>query len=76
VELGGRLHSRARTAGGYRMYRVPGPFPRPGLVQTGDGPPRGFEVELWQLPYGGLGRLLPQIAAPRALGAQQLADGT
>jgi allophanate hydrolase len=75
VQLGGRLHSRTRTAGGYRMYRVPGPFPRPGLVRTGNGPADGFEMELWDLPYEGLGRLLPQIAAPLALGSVQLADG-
>jgi allophanate hydrolase len=75
VRLGGRLHSRTRTAGGYRMYRVPGPFPRPGLVRTGDGPADGFALELWDLPYEGLGRLLPEIAAPLALGPVHLADG-
>ena len=29
----GGCTARARTAGGYRMYRVPGPLPRPGLVR-------------------------------------------
>ncbi|HWN33357.1 MAG TPA: allophanate hydrolase, partial [Pseudonocardia sp.] len=75
LELGGRLHSRARTAAGYRMYRVPGPFPRPGLVTRGDGPADGIEVEVWDLPASGLGELLPRIAPPLALGQLVLDDG-
>ncbi len=75
VELGGRLHSRARTAGGYRMYRVPGPFPRPGLVADDGGPADGIELEVWELPQQGLGQLLPSVAAPLALGPVTLDDG-
>jgi len=75
LELGGRLHSRARTAAGYRMYRVPGPFPRPGLVARGDGPAAGIDVEVWDLPAGGLGQLLARIAPPLALGQVELDDG-
>ena len=74
VALGGRLHSRARTAGGYRMYRVPGPVPRPGLIRS-DGPADGLEVEVWDLPYQGLGELLTGIAAPLGLGSVELDDG-
>ncbi|MDT4930212.1 MAG: allophanate hydrolase [Pseudonocardiales bacterium] len=75
VELGGRLHSRVRTAGGYCMYRVPGSFPRPGLVRTGDGPAAGIEMELWDVPHQGVGLLLPRIAAPLGLGPVALANG-
>ena len=75
VGVGGRLHSRVRTAGGYRMYRVPGPFPRPGLVRA-DGPDHGIEMELWDVPQQGLGLLLPTVAAPLALGQVELDDGT
>jgi allophanate hydrolase len=75
VELGGRLHSRVRTAAGYRMYRVPGPFPRPGLVR-GSGPSAGIEMELWDVPREGLGLLLPTIAAPLGLGPVTLDDGS
>lgn len=75
IELGGRLHARARTAAGYRMYRVPGPVPRPGLVRGG-GPDTGIELELWELPSEGLGRLLSMIAEPLALGQVHLDDGT
>jgi len=76
VAFGGRLHARARTAAGYRMYRVPGPLPRPGLVRGAGGPPDGIEVEVWDLPAAGLGELLTTVAAPLALGPVELDDGT
>jgi allophanate hydrolase len=76
AELGGRLHSRARTAGGYRMFRVPGPFPRPGLVRTGDGPAEGVEVEVWELPTASLGTLLSLVDPPLHLGPLAIDDGT
>ncbi|HEY3608625.1 MAG TPA: allophanate hydrolase [Pseudonocardiaceae bacterium] len=75
VELGGRLYARARTAGGYRMFTVPGPFPRPGLVHTGDGPAAGVEVEVWDLPLDSVGRLVSMIAEPLHLGPLTLDDG-
>jgi allophanate hydrolase len=74
LALGGKLHARARTAGGYRLYRVPGPFPRPGLI-PGDGPADGIELEVWELPNQGLGALLPTIAVPLGLGPVRLDDG-
>ena len=76
VGQGGRLHARARTAGGYRMYEVPGPLPRPGLVRGAGGPPGGLEVEVWDLPAAGLGELLPTVATPLALGPVELDDGS
>ena len=76
VALGGRLHARARTAGGYRMYQVPGALPRPGLVRAAGGPATGLEVEVWDVPPHGLGELLPTVAAPLALGPVELADGS
>jgi allophanate hydrolase len=74
VRLCGTLHSRARTASGYRMYTVDGPFPRPGLV-AGSGP-GGFEIEVWDLPAAAVGELLPRIAPPLHLGPLVLDDGT
>jgi allophanate hydrolase len=76
VDLGGRLHARARTAGGYRMFRVPGPFPRPGLVHTGDGRAAGIDVEVWELPTAGVGALVSLVAPPLHLGPLALDDGT
>jgi allophanate hydrolase len=74
VRLGGTLHSRGRTAAGYRMYTVDGPHPRPGLVR-GDGP-GGLEVEVWDLPGAAVGELLAIIAPPLHLGPLVLDDGT
>ncbi|WAL68389.1 allophanate hydrolase [Amycolatopsis cynarae] len=76
VRLGGRLHSRARTGPGYRMYTVDGPLPRPGLVRTGDGPSAGIELEVWDLPEAALGALLPTITEPLHLGPLTLDDGS
>jgi allophanate hydrolase len=74
VRLGGTLHSRARTAAGYRMYTVDGPFPRPGLVAGGG--PGGIEVEVWDLPAAAVGGLLPGIAPPLHVGPLVLDDDT
>jgi allophanate hydrolase len=75
TEVGGRLHSRVRTAPGYQMFQVPGPFPRPGLVR-GTGPSHGIDMELWDLPPDGLGRILPTVAPPLSLGQVSLNDDT
>jgi allophanate hydrolase len=77
VGLGGRLHSRARTAGGYRLYRLPGTgVPRPALVHTGDGPPEGVPVEVWQLPDQAVGALLGTVPPPLGFGPVALSDGS
>ncbi|WP_431918986.1 allophanate hydrolase [Amycolatopsis tucumanensis] len=76
VRLGGVLHSRARTGPGHRMYTVDGPFPRPGLLHTGDGPADGIELEVWDLPEAAIGALLPTIAPPLHLGQLTLDDGS
>ncbi|MFY1698501.1 allophanate hydrolase [Solwaraspora sp. WMMA2101] len=77
VELGGRLTYRARTAPGYRLYRLAGPgLPRPGLVHTGDGPPGGIAVEVWRLPHQAVGALLGTVPAPLGLGSVELDDGS
>ena len=73
-QLNGRLHARTRTAPGYRMYRVPGPLPRPGLARgSGDAQ---LEIELWSLPYDGLGRLLTTVDPPLSIGQVELADAS
>jgi allophanate hydrolase len=75
VSRGGRLVRRARTAGGYRMLRVPTGLPRPALV-SGDGPAQGFAVEVWELPAQGLGELAAEVGGPLRLGPVRLDDGT
>jgi allophanate hydrolase len=71
---GARLHRRARTAPGYRMVRLEDRLPRPGLLDAGDGPAEGIEVELWQVPDG----LVCEVAvdAPLQIGRVRLDDGT
>lgn len=76
IDIGGQLHARARTAGGYQMYSVPGPFPRPGLVNTGAGPDSGLELEVWSLPHAGVAQLFKGVAEPLHLGQVVLDDGT
>ena len=76
VEVGGRLHARARTSAGYRMFTVPGPFPRPGLVDTGSGPQTGIELEVWSVPDAGVAQLFSRVAPPLHLGQVTLDDGT
>jgi allophanate hydrolase len=76
LALGATLHSRAFTAPGYRLYRLPGGgVPRPGLVRTGDGPGR-LAVEVWQLSHQAIGALATTIPAPLGLGTVQLDDGS
>jgi len=78
LALGGRLHSRSRTAGGYRLIRLPGDgaVPRPALVHSGDGPDAGLPVEVWELPHQGVGALLDAIGSPLGLGRIALQDGS
>jgi allophanate hydrolase len=74
LELGGRLHRRARTAEGYRMHLVPGAFPRPGLVTADRG--AGIDIEVWDLPAGATQALFSRVAPPLTFGPTVLDDGT
>jgi allophanate hydrolase len=76
LDLGARLRYRTRTAPGYRLYRLPGGgLPRPGLVRTGDGPPSGIALEVWQLDHRAVGALLDLVPAPLGFGRVALAGG-
>jgi allophanate hydrolase len=79
LRLGGRLAYSARTDASYRMFEIPGPMPRPGLIrrmgahaEEGDG----IEVEVWRLPASGMAGLLASVVPPLAVGLMDLADGT
>ncbi len=74
TRLGARLAYRARTGGGYRLYRLADGI-RPALVYTGDGPAGGIAVEVFDVPHQGVGALLDTIPSPLGLGRVRLDDG-
>jgi allophanate hydrolase len=76
VATGARLEFRARTAAGYRLYRLGNGVARPALLRSGDGPPGGIEVEVWRLPHQGVGALQDSIPSPLTLGRVELDDGS
>jgi allophanate hydrolase len=79
LRLGGQLAYTARTDPSYRMFEIPGPLPRPGLIRrpgahAGQG--EGIEVEVWRLPPSGMAGLLASVTPPLAIGPMDLANGT
>jgi len=76
TEEGSRLHRRARTAAGYRMVRLVGRLPRPGLLDSGSGPEDGIHVELWEVPDELVRKLAVDVDAPLEIGRVRLEDGS
>ena len=76
TETGSRLHRRARTAAGYRMVRLDGLLPRPGLLDAGDGPTEGIAIELWDAPNELLHQLGAATEPPLRIGLVRLDDGS
>ena len=74
--LGARRVAVTRTAPRYRLYALSGTVPpKPGLVRDD---PRGeaIEVEVYALGDAELGRFVSGVAAPLAIGAVELEDGS
>ena len=76
TEKGSRLHRRARTATGYRMVRLDGLLPRPGLLDAHDGPADGIAIELWDTPDELISQLGVETEPPLHIGPVRLDDGT
>jgi allophanate hydrolase len=76
TENGSRLHRRARTAAGYRMVRLEGRPPRPGLLDAGNGPADGIAVELWEAPDELVRQLSAETQPPLQIGFVRLDDGS
>ena len=71
-----RLRRRARTAAGYRMVRLEGPLPRPGLIDAGSGPAEGIAIELWDTPDELVRQLSADTEPPLQVGFVRLDDGS
>jgi allophanate hydrolase len=76
TDAGARLYQRGHTAAGYRMVRLEGPMPRPGLLDDGTGPSDGIEVELWEAPVELVRRLSDDVEPPLEIGQVRLWDGS
>ncbi|MBX3023725.1 allophanate hydrolase [bacterium] len=76
VERGAALVARTRTAGGYRLYALPGSAPpKPGLVRDAAASGPGIEVEVWELSIPAFGAFVAEVPPPLAIGTVVLADG-
>ena len=61
--LGGIFMEATESAPLYRFCHLPGgPPERPGMVRETEG--AAIAVELWHLPYAGVGQLLEKIPSP------------
>jgi allophanate hydrolase len=76
TEAGCRLHRRAQTAPGYRLVRLEGALPRPGLVDAGNGPAEGIDIELWETPDHVIHQLRRDTELPLRIGLVRLDDGS
>ncbi|MGW5271807.1 allophanate hydrolase [Streptomyces sp. NPDC004044] len=75
LSLGAYLLRTTVTAPVYRLHALRTDPPKPGLERVGEGG-AAIEVEVWQLPPQGLGRLTAELPSPMTLGRVELSDGT
>ncbi|MCM3728091.1 allophanate hydrolase [Neobacillus cucumis] len=64
-----------KTAGKYKMVKLPSLPPKPGLIRT-NGSGVSIELELWEMPLSELGSFATLIPSPLGLGKVELEDGT
>jgi len=76
TDAAARLYRRGRTAPGYRMVRLEGTMPRPGLLDDGTGPSEGIDVELWEAPAELVRQLAVDVQPPLEIGLVRLWDGS
>lgn len=75
LDLGAHLLRTTTTAPMYRLHALRTDPPKPGLERVGEGG-AAIEVEVWELPPEGLGRLTAELPSPMTLGRVELSDGT
>ncbi|MBB6734656.1 allophanate hydrolase [Cohnella zeiphila] len=66
--------AEARTAGRYRLYKLPTSPAKPGLVRVAEGG-AAIAVELWRMPAASFGAFAASIPAPLGIGKIELDDG-
>jgi allophanate hydrolase len=72
----GTLVRSCRTSPIYRLYALAGgAIPKPGLIRQADNQGYAIELEVWELPPAGFGRLVNQIPSPLGIGTLILEDG-
>lgn len=75
-DCGAAFVRAAHTAPEYRLVALPHTVPpKPGLVREASAHGRGVEVEVYDLPFDGLGRFVAAIPSPLGIGTVTLADG-
>ncbi|WP_406292371.1 allophanate hydrolase [Streptomyces sp. NBC_00624] len=75
LSLGAHLLRTTTTAPVYRLHALRTDPPKPGLERVAEGG-AAIEVEVWELPPEGLGRLTAELPSPMTLGRVELSDGT
>jgi allophanate hydrolase len=71
-----RLVGQTRTAAAYKLYAMAHCSPpKPALVHVGTAG-SAIEIEVYELPLATFGSFVAEVAAPLAIGAVTLADGS
>jgi allophanate hydrolase len=71
----GVLVRACKTSPIYRMFLLPGPIPKPGLLRQSNNSGFAIELEVWELPPAGFGRFVANIPSPLGIGTLVLEDG-
>ncbi len=75
--LGATFLRATTTTGDYRLFALAGgPPSRPGLLRVREGHGAPIALEVWALPFAGLGAFVAGIPSPLGIGTLALADGT
>ncbi|KAK9796297.1 hypothetical protein WJX73_007873 [Symbiochloris irregularis] len=79
TDIGSTFAQACKTAPVYKMYALASPEgkpSKPGLVRVTDGGGSAFDLEVWNVPLGGVGQFLQYVPAPLAIGQVELETGT
>jgi len=75
LACGARFVRTSRTAPVYRLFALPGTRPeKPGILRV-DAEGHAIEIELYDIPFAGLGRLMASVPPPLTIGTVRTAEG-